>query len=131
MKYDYREAVKSAVMDALSDYNFSEFETLEDLGEKLNEDLWIDDNVTGNGSGSYTFNRWEAEKHVRLNFDLMHEVAEEFGDEEQFKEWLWNEEWESIDVSIRCYLLPGCIVEALEEIKEEFEEAYENDEEGN
>ena len=128
MKYDYREAVKSAVMNALSDYNFSEFETLEDLALKLNEDLWDDDNVTGSSSGSYTFNRWETEKHVRLNFDLMHEAAEEFGDEEQFKEWLWNEEWESIDVSIRCYLLPYCIVEALEEIKEEFEEAHENDE---
>lgn len=129
MKYNYYKAVKYDVLNAIRDYDFSEFETLEEFEEKLNEDLWIDDSVTGNGSGSYTFNRWKAEEYVHDNFDLMHEAAEEFCQEEEFKTCLWDEEYENIDVSIRCYLLNGCIAEALEEIKEEFEKVHENDEE--
>ena len=33
--------------------------------EDFRESCWIDDGVTGNGSGSYTFNRYEAEENVK------------------------------------------------------------------
>ncbi|MBS6715018.1 MAG: hypothetical protein KH231_06045 [Dialister sp.] len=42
--YDYREAVKNDVLDALEDYDFKDYETLEDLEEVLNHDrvtIWI------------------------------------------------------------------------------------------
>lgn len=125
MSYNYYEAVKSDVLDAIRDYDFLDFDTLEEFGEKLNDDLWNNDSVTGNASGSYTFNSWKAEQNVLDNFNLMHEAAEEFCNEEQVMEWLWSEEWESIDVTIRCYLLSGCIAEAMEEIEEEFDRAHE------
>lgn len=34
------------------------------LEEKLNEDLWTEDSVTGNGSGSYTFNIYMMQKRI-------------------------------------------------------------------
>ena len=124
-KYNYLEAMKSDILDSIRDeINFTEFKTLEELEEKLNDDLWTADSVTGNGSGSYTFSRAKAEEYVRDNWDLMKEAAEEFCDAERFMKWAFDEEWESIDVSIRCYLLGQAISEALEEMKQEFDNAH-------
>lgn len=125
MAYNYYKAVRLDIINAIRNYNFSNFETLEEFKEKLNDDLWNNDNVTGNASGSYTFSWWTAKQNVLDNLDLMHEAAEEFFNEKQMMEWLWNEEWESIDVTIRCYLLSDCIAETMEEIRKEFEQAHE------
>ena len=120
-KYNYLEAMKSDILDYIkNEINFTEFETLEELEEKLNEDLWTVDSVTGNGSGSYTFSRAKAEEYVLDNWDLMREAAEEFCDEERFMKWAFDEDWESIDVSIRCYLLGQAISDALDTIKDRF-----------
>lgn len=124
-KYDYLEAMKSDVLDYIrEEIDFTEFETLEELEEKLNDDLWTIDSVTGNGSGSYTFSRAKAEEYVRANWDLMKEAANEFCDTERFMKWMFNEDWESIDVSIRCYLLGTAISDTLEEMKQEFDNAH-------
>ena len=40
-----------------------------------------------------------------------------------------NEEFEWMDVTIRCYLLAQAISEALEEVEDEFNAAHENSEE--
>ncbi len=57
--YNYNEAVKNDVLDYIrNEVNFSEFEDLEELEQSLNDDLWTVDSVTGNASGSYTFNRY-------------------------------------------------------------------------
>lgn len=125
MSYNYYEAVKSDVLDAIRDYDFLDFDTLEEFEETLNDDLWNSDSVTGNASGSYTFNRWQAEQNVLDNLDLIRKSYEEFCNEKQMLKWLWDEEWEPIDVTIRCYLLNGCIAEALEEIREDFVQAHE------
>lgn len=120
-KYNYLQAMKRDIMDYIrNEIDFTEFETLEELEEKLNDDLWTIDSVTGNGSGSYTFNRAKAEKYVRDNWDLMKEAAEEFCDVERFMKWAFNEDWESIDVSIRCYLLGQAISDVLDTIKDRF-----------
>lgn len=112
MKYDYRknliEDIKRVLEDEQESYKDLEREELE---EKLNEDLFIDDSVTGNGSGSYTFNRYEAEENISHNMDLLKETCEEFGSNPF--ELLENPE--AADVSIRCYLLGECIAEVLEE----------------
>lgn len=50
--------------------NFSEFEGLEELEQYLNDTLWTEDSVTGNASGSYTFNRVTAMCNVLDNMDL-------------------------------------------------------------
>lgn len=80
--YDYLAAVCDDVREEIkNEYSdrFSEFSDLDELEEKLNEDLWLSDGVTGNGSGSYTFNTWQAEENLCHNFDLLSEAADEFG----------------------------------------------------
>lgn len=84
-KYNYYEAVYNDVKDygmkniELSDYYDSEDNSFDmsQLSEDLNDNCWIDDAITGNGSGSYTFNRWQAAEYLSHNWDLMEEAANE------------------------------------------------------
>lgn len=123
--YDYRETVKDDVLEYINnEINFEDFDTLEDLEEYLNDELWTVDSVTGNASGSYTFSTYETEENIAHNWDLLAEALEEFGNEEnpisKGAEWC--------DVTIRCYLLGECIAAALEEIEDDFNEAHEGEE---
>lgn len=124
--YDYREAVKEDILQYINDeINFEDFDTLDELEEKLNEELFTCDSVTGNASGSYTFSTWEAEENICHNLDLLGEALEEFG---SGADYLINNGAEAADVTIRCYLLGECIAAALEEIEDDFNEAHEDEE---
>lgn len=85
----------------------------DNLIEKLNEDMWIADSVTGNGSGSYTFNTWKARCNLWNNENIIEEVTKEF---EIKPENASNPEY--MDVSIRCYLLYGAIDTIITELCE-------------
>ena len=125
-EYDYREAVKNDVMEYVkNEINFSDFDTLEELEEYLNAELWTVDSVTGNGSGSYTFSTYEAEENICHNLDLLGEALEEFG---SGADYLITNGAEAADVAIRCYLLGECIAAALEELEDDFNEAHEDEE---
>lgn len=91
-----------------------------DTSEKLYDDLWVDDSVTGNASGSYTFCRATAKEYVMDNFDLITEALTEFGGLEELGTNLANDEWEFLDVTIRCYLLSDAIEKAIDELATEF-----------
>lgn len=123
--YDYREAVKDDVLEYINnEINFEDFDTLEELEEHLNEVLFTEDSVTGNASGSYTFNTYEAEENICHNLDLLGEALEEFGGGYD----ILKDSAEAADVTIRCYLLGECIAAALEEIEDDFNEAHEGEE---
>lgn len=123
-KYNYMEAVKEDVKNYIdSEINFEDFDSLEELEEKLNDELWTEDSVTGNASGSYTFNRVTAENYVNSNKALVNEMVDEFDCKKQVCDWYLNDNFESIDVSIRCYLLGSAISEVLDELEEDFDEA--------
>lgn len=79
--------------------------------------------MTGNASGSYTFNRVTAENYVNSNKELVNEMVDEFDCKKQVCDWYLNDNFESIDVSIRCYLLGSAISEVLDELEEDFDEA--------
>ena len=121
--YDYDQAVYddvwSWVKEKLDNDELPHF-TKERLKEWLEERLYTDDDVTGNGSGSYTFNREEAKGYVGDNLDLMVEAFKEFDDTSRLLDCLENFDFETIDVTIRCYLLGQAIDEVLDE--EDFEE---------
>ena len=51
----------------------------DDIEETLHDCLWCEDSVTGNASGSYTFNAWRAEENLCHNLDLLAEACSEFG----------------------------------------------------
>ena len=55
MEYNYLEAVKDDVREYIEDeIDFTDYGTIEDLEQFLNDELFINDSVTGNASGSYT-----------------------------------------------------------------------------
>jgi len=122
--YDYYVAMKDDIQEYINDnYTNEELkEKLEDseaFQEELNDDLWVTDSVTGNASGSYTFNRWTAREYVIENLDILKEALKEFGtDAATIGNNFLDEEWEYFDVTIRCYILSGVISEVLEELEE-------------
>ena len=120
-RYNYEEAVKEDVRRYIEEegINVKEYDR-EELEEKLNEDLWVEDSVTGNGSGSYTFNAYEAEENICHNLDLLGEALEEFGDCSD----VLKKGAEACDVTIRCYLLGGAIYDVLDEMYEEDAEIH-------
>lgn len=128
--YNYLETMVEDIKDYIRnnaelDRNDLEYDR-EDLEQKLHDDLWTEDSVTGNASGSYTFNCYQAEIQVCDNMDLLNEMCREFGVEaETIGQKFLDEEWEWMDVSIRCYLLGQAISEALDEIEEELAEEEE------
>lgn len=119
--YNYLEAVTSDVLDYIKEeINLDEWKGNRDgLEEKLNDELWTVDSVTGNASGSYTFNTWEAEENLAHNWDLLAEALDEFG---QDRTDVLRQGAEAMDVTIRCYLLGQAIAEALDELEEELAE---------
>lgn len=125
-KYNYMDSLKNDIRNYLEDEVIDYMERLEDdrdeLEQELNDDLWINDSVTGNGSGSYTFNRNKAKENVIANMDLVAEMADAFCVElselgKRFK----DEDWEWFDVSIRCYLLGQAISEVLDELENDID----------
>lgn len=118
MMYNYYEAVKEDVIEAIkNEYNMNDYESREDLEEALNDDLWIDDGVTGNASGSYTCNSYAARDYVLGDMDTVAEALREFcTDAETIADKFLNENWEWLDVTVRCYVLGSAIYEALDEL---------------
>jgi len=126
--YNYLESIIEDVKEAIKEYNTKEFTDREEFEERLNDDLFIDDSVTGNASGFYTFSRAEAKDYVEDNLDLLAEACREFGvDDATIGEKFLDEDFEYFDVTIRCYLLNQAISEALDELENDL--IFANDEE--
>ena len=120
MTYDYLDAIKADIRDWMNDNNdVVDYVglTKSELYDKLNDDLWIADGVTGNGSGSYTFNCSEAKEYVQDDGDnyIRDMVKEGWLTSDKLVEYYLNEDYESIDVCIRCYLLGQAIDAVLNE----------------
>ena len=123
-KYDYRQAVMDDIKQYIEDHDIKvTTSTRDELQDELYDDLFISDSVTGNASGSYTFNAWQAEENLCHNLDLLKEACNEFGSQCDILESA-----ESCDVTIRCYLLSECLAEVLDELEEDDEEEPEDDE---
>lgn len=130
-KYDYMEAVKEDVKAWLEDHeDFKESyadeagawlrdDNADEIADELNERLFCEDSVTGNGSGSYYCNTWRAEESLCHNLDLLGEALTEFGCDANY---ITENGAEACDVTIRCYLLGSAIREALEELQEQEDE---------
>ena len=116
MTYNYLDAVKADVLDYINEeIDLTEWAGLRDkLENHLNDELFVTDSVTGNGSGSYTFSSYKAAEHLTHNWDLLQEALEEFGSTD-INPIEKGEEW--CDVTIRCYLLGQAISETLDELE--------------
>ena len=120
--YNYLESMKTDIKDYIkNEVNTSDYSDREELENNLNDILWNEDAITGNASGSYTFNRADAEEYVTDNMNLLAEACKEFCvDNETVGEKFFAKDWEYFDVTIRCYLLGQAISETLDEIDLEF-----------
>lgn len=124
-RYNYRESVREDVMNYIKEHEVKvTTENRYEMQERLYDDMFISDSVTGNASGSYTFNFWQAEENLCHNMDLLGEALSEFGcDISELERGA-----EVCDVIIRCYLLSEVLSEVLDEIEEEVEEEEEDEE---
>lgn len=123
-KYDYRQAVMDDIKQYIEDHDIKvTTSTRDELQDELYDNLFVNDSVTGNASGSYTFNTWQAEENLCHNLDLLKEACDEFGSQCDILD-----SPESCDVTIRCYLLSECLAEVLDELEEDDEEEPEDDE---
>lgn len=122
-KYDYLESMTNDIIDYIRD-NYTDEAIRSELNERieweenLNDDLWTEDRITGNASGSYTFSTYKAEEYICHNLDLLAEAMEEFGDDRNALKK--GAEW--CDVTIRCYLLNQAISNALDTLETEVAE---------
>ena len=97
MKYNYYEAVKNDALEYIKENN------LQDKSQdKLYDELFLADSVTGNASGSYYCNTYKAEEALTHNLDLLKEALNEFGG--NFNDAL-ERGAEYCDVTTRCYVL--------------------------
>lgn len=115
--YDYREAITEDVKEWIKEnIDLTEWtEDREGLEQQLNDDLWTEDSITGNASGSYYCNSYKAEESIAHNWDLLNEALDEFG-QNDINVIKKGAEW--ADVTIRCYLLWSVISEVLDELEE-------------
>ena len=112
-QYDYPAAVAEDIITAVEDD--MKYQECVRTTEEYNELLFICDNVTGNASGSYTMNAWKAEEYVAHNWEMLADAMSEFGCDVSVLEK--GAEW--ADVTIRCYLVSGCLAIVLQILAEE------------
>lgn len=120
MYYDYEENVKSDIIDALKENHeevISDLNTIweERTKQKRLDKMRIDDSVTWNASWSYTFNSYQARENLERNEELVENCVNEFCID-MAKHW---NDYEYLDVSVRCYLLSYVFEDAWNERKEE------------
>lgn len=122
-KYDYLSAVESDVREYIeNNVDFHDYSDLDEMKEDLNEKLFVEDSVTGNASGSYTFNTWKAEEYLCHNLDLLAEANEAFGGSSD----ILSDGAEMCDVTIRCYLLGQAIENVAPDMWQDWEDSQED-----
>lgn len=124
MAYNYRLEIKNDIYNYITE-NYgdikSELEDRDTFYESLYDQMFIDDSVTGNASGSYTFNRYQAREYILENEDLLREAYESFCQLDSLGDDFINEDYEKMDVTIRCYLLGECLIDVLDDLESEIE----------
>ena len=127
MNYNYLEAVKADVKEYINNnITLADFADRDELEEQLNNNLWTADEVTGNASGSYTFNREQAKAYVLEGIEELLEVISNFGiTAQEVGERFLNQEWEDLDITIRCGLLGQAINAVLDDMDSDNELVFE------
>lgn len=119
--YSYKDVVRSDVREWIDDHK----EVLQDVDRHDVFDVvynacWIDDNVTGNASGSYTFSRYEARKNFFNDEDseeyIDQMIEDGFTCRESVGKAVQESNLELLDVLIRCWLLCDAVTEVLDEM---------------
>ena len=100
---DYKEQVISDACDSIEE-NIEYYDNFENM---FDECLWIDDAVTGNGSGSYTFNTYAAQENIKdaLFDDNIAALIRDYDGQCTLFQIADEDGAEAADVTIRCLML--------------------------
>ena len=123
-KYDYRNEITKNIKSWIADNtDFLEEKPEEDHDELSNwlyDELFIEDEITGNGTYFYD-SEDNCSEYLSDNFDLVYEAMREFCVDDDINILIKQYENKSLaryfDCTIRCYLLGECIEKALEELE--------------
>lgn len=116
---DYYQQVKNDAIEAIDEQFDNGYWDEDTEWDVVYDNLFVDDSVTGNGSGSYTFNTAKACENVsEAIFDdrIVRALDNIDCDAEQITDYVRNNDPESIDVCIRCAMLD----EVYDEIERHF-----------
>ena len=122
--YNYKEQIRADVKEWIED-NKEQIEGLDrsDACDIIYDSCWVDDSVTGNASGSYTFNSYEARKYFYEDTDSEEYLGEMvdagFADGMEVGKKIIASDYEWLDVAIRCWLLSDAVSDVLDEIFED------------
>ena len=102
-KYNYKEVLEEDIGYYLTKNNIV---LTRDNYDGVYDDMFVADCITGKGIGSYTFSSELAKQNVFDNLALCKDACEEFSiSSSEFGDKIYNEEFNQLDVIIRCYLL--------------------------
>ena len=120
-KYDYKSAVKADIEEyiRLNGIAREPDETDDQYEDRLEDELWCVDEVTGNGSLFFD-SEVSCEQYITGNLTLFFKAAHEWGLDIP-NEHLYTTPASYIDATIRCYYLRECINEIVEGTKHEDE----------
>lgn len=116
---DYYEEVKNDAIEAIDEQFDNGYWDEDTEWDVVYDNLFVDDSVTGNGSGSYTFNAFKARENVSeaIFDDRIIRALDNIGcDAEHIMNYIRENDPESIDVCIRCAMLD----EVYDEIEKHF-----------
>lgn len=123
--YNYLENMKMDVKEFFEggdgEYIINKSASFDDFIQNCKDDLFTCDEITGNGTGSYTLDREQAKICVLENTDLLKDACLCFCLEaKDLLEHFCNDDWEYFDVTIRCYILS----QAIDSMQDFLEEIY-------
>ena len=118
--YNYLEAMKKDVINYIRDEVITEeFSDREELEQYLEDTLWIDSTITGNGGDDYTDNE-TSRVYLQGNEALLKEALIEFCvDKGKIVDKFFNGNYAYFDSTIRCYMLSQAISAALDDMESE------------
>ena len=125
---DYYQQVKNNAIDVIDEQFDNDYWDADTQWDVVYDNFFVDDNVTGNGSGSYFFNARAARRAVAdaIWDEKILETLSEFGvSGDRIAQYLRDNDAESLDVCIRCAMLGevyGEIEEHFSDRKSELEE---------
>ena len=108
------------VIEMVTD-NYSAFDfdgmTPESIKEKIYDDAWGDDSVTGNASGSYYFSTEKSREAVETDRDTVEDALRDFCVEaDEIGRRFLDGDYEYFDVTARCYVLGEAVEEAYKKL---------------
>lgn len=100
------EDIENYIPDYYTEEEYNQYAEDGELASMIKDDMWAEDGVTGNYSGSYTFDIEARDNILNDKFETIVKAIEEgMYDAESLGKAIVDDDWETLDVVCRCYVL--------------------------